>query len=1057
MPRESSKKPASKGGNTAKKRPQAKSKTGKPKAKKEIKAKAAKKDKKAQGKDIKRLIRAAKQDTRRDKGKAIAKKTGPEKSKKGKAHKKGVERKPRKPIRPVQPLAKPAKLDEIQNPISKPDNISAGDAADKEKEESSAKEESIQEKDVHEGVQKNAQEKGADQKSVSENGLESLQDDPMAGTADIGIVHPRNVVTEMETSYLDYAMSVIVQRALPDARDGLKPVQRRILYTMFELGLSHNAKFRKCAKITGDTTGNYHPHGTTAVYDALARLAQDYSMRDPLIDGQGNFGSIDGDSPAAERYTEARMTELAEYLLTDIKKETVNFIDNYEATRQEPVVLPTRVPNLLLNGTVGIAVGMATSILPHNLGELVDACFYLVDNPDCEVSDLFEYIQGPDFPTGGVIYGLQDVHDGYLTGRGKAIVRARAKIEESGRRSGGFDIVITEIPYMVNKSSMIERIANLVKLKKIVGISDVRDESDRDGLRVVIELKKDAFPRKILNQLFQMTSLQSTLHMNMIALLDGIQPRLLNIKELLEQFLSHREKVIIRRSEHELRLAKERAHILEGLKIALDQIDAVIETIRASANREEAHNNLMKKFKLSYEQAEAILMMRLQALAGLERKQVEDEYKEKLVLIAKLEGILADRRKVLKIIKEELAQLKERFDTPRRTKIIKKALEGFSEEDLIPNQPMIVNLTRGNYIKRISPSTYRSQRRGGIGVAGMATKEEDIVDHVLITNTHNEIFFFTDKGRVFKLKAYEIAQGSRQSKGQPIVNLLQLAPDEKVTSLVDWPLGAKGGYLFMVTAKGIVKKTAVKEFANVRPSGLIAIRLMQGDVLHWVQMTNSSDSVLLVSNSGQSIRFQESDVRPMGRSTQGVIGMRLKEKGRIVGMLVFPNKLDGKALVLSENGYGKCTKPALFKVQHRGGSGIKISAVTEKTGKLVGTAMILGGEKEDLIVMSCKGIIIRISAKAIPVLGRATQGVRLMRMRAGDKVSSFTLYNEEEMAKLQAEDDELKGRGDLGKAGAMASTSIGTIGAASVSGGNQKKSRHNSAKSGRGGSAKPTK
>ncbi|OGC81463.1 MAG: hypothetical protein A2788_02740, partial [Candidatus Abawacabacteria bacterium RIFCSPHIGHO2_01_FULL_46_8] len=569
-------------------------------------------------------------------------------------------------------------------------------------------------------------------------------DDPMAGTADLGDVFPQNIVTEMETSYLDYAMSVIVQRALPDARDGLKPVQRRILYTMFELGLNHNAKFRKCAKITGDTTGNYHPHGTTAVYEALARLAQDYSMRELLVDGQGNFGSIDGDSPAAERYTEARMTQLAEEMLSDIKKETVNFIDNYEATRKEPIVLPTRVPNLLLNGTVGIAVGMATSILPHNLGELVDASIYLIDHPDCEVAALFEYIQGPDFPTGGIIYGVKDCQEGYLTGRGKVVVRAKANIEE--RPNGRFDIVITEIPYMVNKATMIERMANLVKLKKLVGISDIRDESDRDGLRVVIELKKDAFPRKILNQLFQLTSLQSTSHMNMIALLDGIQPRLLNIKELLAQFLKHREEVITRRSAYDLRLAKERAHILEGLKIALDHIDAIISTIRASANREDAHNNLTKKFKLSAEQAEAILLMRLQALAGLERQRVEDEYQEKLALIGQLEGILADRNQVLKLIEEELAELKERFASPRRTKIIKKALGGFSEEDLIPNQPMIVTLTRGNYIKRIPPSIYRSQRRGGIGVAGMTTKEEDIVDQVLVTNTHNEVLFFTNKG-----------------------------------------------------------------------------------------------------------------------------------------------------------------------------------------------------------------------------------------------------------------------------------------------------------------------
>lgn len=822
-----------------------------------------------------------------------------------------------------------------------------------------------------------------------------------------GAFDMREVTKEMEESYLDYAMSVIVSRALPDVRDGLKPVHRRILYAMHELGLGSSAKFRKSAAVVGDVLGKYHPHGDSAVYDSMARMAQDFAMRYPLVHGQGNFGSIDGDAPAAMRYTEAKLKKLAEEMLADIEKETVNFRDNYDATRQEPVVLPTKVPQLLLNGVNGIAVGMATSIPPHNLSELVDGINHLADNPEASVEDLMEFIKGPDFPTAGIIYDVNAIKAMYLNGRGGIIMRSKTDIVE--RKNGRFDIMVTEIPYQVNKSVLITKIAELVQEKKIVGISDIRDQSSRHGIEIVIELKKDAFPKKILNQLFKMTDLQTSFNMNMIALVDGIQPRLLNIKQVLEYFIEHRKITITRRTQYELKIAKARAHILEGLKIALDNIDAVIETIKKSETKEIAHAALIKKFKLSELQASAILEMRLQTLAGLEQKKIEDELKEKLALIDELESILKDPKKVLKIMKEELATLKKNFGDERRTQIVKHAVGEISAKDTIPNEAMVVVITRENYVKRMPPSTFRTQHRGGKGVIGMTTKEEDEIKIVCYSNNHDELLYFTNKGRVFKLPVFELPQTTRTAKGAAMVNLLQLQDGEVVTALLNISEKFTGKYLFMATRKGTIKKTPVEDFSNVRRSGLIAIKLRDDDALEWVREVNENDAIFMCTSSGKSIHFKQEEARPMGRPSMGVRGIRVKEGDVCVDMDVIRNDED-EILIVMQNGLGKSTKVSNYRLQGRGGSGVKTAKVTAKTGKVVGAKVLHDKLEGDLMMISKMGQVIRLNLKDIPSQGRDTQGVYLMRLPQEDRIASVSLIQSETLSEEQIAENEAKAK-----------------------------------------------
>ena len=809
----------------------------------------------------------------------------------------------------------------------------------------------------------------------------------------VGNIHNRTLETEMEKSYLSYAMSVIVARALPDVRDGLKPVHRRILYVMNNSGLRHTAKYRKSANVVGGVMGDYHPHGDSAIYDAMVRMAQDFSMRYPLIDGQGNFGSVDGDPPAAMRYTEARMTRIASEMLYDIEKNTVDFRPNFDGFLKEPAVLPAKIPNLLLNGQMGIAVGMATNIPPHNLGELVDGIIHLIDNPDSTLDDLMKHVKGPDFPTGGTIFGQESIKQAYGTGKGSIVVRAVAEIEED--KKGNQQIVITEIPYQVNKANLVDKIADLVKEKKITGISDLRDESNRNGIRVVIELKKDSYPKKILNQLYRLTPMQSAFHVNMLALVDGIQPRVMTLEMMLKEFTKHRQNVVRRRTEFELGKAKDRAHVLEGLKIALDHIDEVIATIRGSRTTDEAQENLITKFKLTVVQAKAILAMQLRTLAGLERQKIEDELKDLLKLIAELEKILGDENEILRIIKEELTEMKDKFGDERRTNIIAGELGKFTEEELVPNEQVIVTLTQGNYIKRIPANTYKSQGRGGKGIMGMTTKEEDVVEHLVLTQNHDMILFFTNKGRVFRQKVYEIPAASRTAKGMPIVNLLQLGPDEKVTSLNTFDSNATGKYLFMTTKMGTVKKTALTDYANVRANGLIAIKLDPGDELRWVKMTSGKDEIVISTALAQAIRFKETDVRPMGRATRGVRGVRLRSGDSVVGMdVVMPGS---ELLVVMENGYGKRTKVDQFTTHARGGVGIKAGVVSAKTGKTV-DVRALDSIEDDLVIISISGTIIRQPLKDISLIGRATQGVRIMRLKDGDKVASVAVVSE---AKLE--------------------------------------------------------
>jgi DNA gyrase subunit A len=803
----------------------------------------------------------------------------------------------------------------------------------------------------------------------------------------------RPISDEMQESYLDYAMTVIVSRALPDVRDGLKPVHRRILYAMWKIGLKPNVKFRKSATVVGEVLGKYHPHGDQAVYDSLVRMAQDFSMRHMLVNGQGNFGSMDGDSAAAMRYTECKLAGISEEMLLDIEKDTVSFVPNYDGEHKEPTVLPARLPNLLLNGTVGIAVGMATSIPPHNLEELCDAITSLLDHPDVTIEDLMRFVKGPDFPTGGIIYDKKAIEAAYSTGRGGIVIRAKTEIEE--QKSGQYRIIVREIPYMVNKAALLEKIAALVQAKKIEGIRDLRDESSKEGVRIVIELKKDAYPKKVLNRLFQQTALQDTFHVNLMSLVDGIQPRVLNLKSALEQFIIHRKEVIRRRTEFDLGKAKDRAHVLEGLKIALDNLDAVIKTIRASYDRDEAKANLIKKFKLTEIQANAILEMRLQSLANLERQKVEDELKEKRKLINDLEAILRSPKKVIEIIKSETEELKKKYGEPRRTQVLAHGVKEFAQEDLIPNEATIVLITKDGYIKRLSPDTFRTQIRGGKGIAGLKTKEEDIVTDLFATTTHADMYFFTTRGRVFKMKAYDVPQSSRTSKGQAMVNFLQLSPNEWVTAILSGEDFSDIKYLFMATERGTVKKTDISEFRNIRSNGLIAIKLNDNDRLRWVKGTTGNDDVMMITKKGQSIRFSEKNVRSMGRVAAGVRGLRFKGADLAVGMDVVPHKVaNGKldVLVVMTRGFGKRTDVNEYRLQGRGGSGIRTARITTKNGDIVRSMVVNSADDSDLMVVSTKGQIIRLPLNSVSKLGRDTQGVKVMTFKeSDDSVSSVTL------------------------------------------------------------------
>ncbi len=822
----------------------------------------------------------------------------------------------------------------------------------------------------------------------------------------IGRVDSSPLVEEIQQSFLSYAMSVIVDRALPDVRDGLKPVHRRILYSMWSTGLRSGARFKKCATVVGDVLAKYHPHGDLSVYDALARLVQDFSMRYPLVHGQGNFGSIDGDSPAAYRYTEAKLRSISEELLVDIDKDTVDFRGNYDGSNKEPSVLPAKLPNLLLNGTLGIAVGMATNIPPHNLTELCNAAAAILENPEISIDELMVHLSGPDFPTGGIIYDREAIRIAYTTGRGGIVMRAKTEIEEM--KNGQFRILVTEIPYQVNKATLLEKIADLVNEKKVEGIRDLRDESNKEGIRIVVELKKDAYPKKVLNQLFKLTQLQDTFHVNMLALIDGIQPRVLTVKNILEEYVKHRQVVVRRRTQYDLTRAQERAHILEGLRIALLQIDEIIATIKKSKDKDEARVNLMTKFRLSELQSIAILEMRLQALANLERLRVEQEYDEKMKLIAELEAILKSEKRMRDIIKAEVLEIKGKYGDERRTTLVPHALGEFSMEDLIPQEETIVLLTSDGYVKRLPPDTFRTQHRGGKGVVGLATKEDDMVSQMITTNTHTDIMFFTSRGRVFRLKAYEVPEGSRTSKGQAIVNFLQLAPGETVT--VTLPMDDIEGekYLVMVTKRGTIKKCSLEEFANVRRSGLIAIGLDEGDDLIWVKPSSGGDDISLVTRQGQSIRFSEADVRAMGRTAAGVRGIRLHDKDEVIGMDVINPTLADKGklalFVVTANGMGKRTDVAEYKTQGRGGSGIRTARVTDKTGGVVGAYISSADDERDIVLISKKGIVVRTPFKKTPLLGRDTQGVRIMRFKEeGDTLSTVTFVLLDTMPAEEAE------------------------------------------------------
>ena len=823
---------------------------------------------------------------------------------------------------------------------------------------------------------------------------------------------PRPITTEMEESYLSYAMSVIISRALPDVRDGLKPVHRRILYAMHKNGWTSRAKFVKSARIVGDVIGKYHPHGDSSVYEAMVRMSQEFSMRYPTVRGQGNFGSIDGDNAAAMRYTEAKMMPLTENILADLEKDTVDFRDNYDGSQREPSVAPSRVPNLLLNGTMGIAVGMATNIPPHNLSELIDGLLHLSDNAECSLDDLMEFIKGPDLPTAGEMYDKEAIRKAYATGRGSIVMRGIAEIEE--KANGKSRIIITELPYQVNKANLVEKIAFLVREKTITGISGLRDESSKDGIRVVVDLKKDAFPKKTLNLLFKLTQLQSSFGCNFIALVEkGTQPKLLDLKSILVEFLDHRVDVVRRRTEYELKIARARAHILEGLKIALDNIDKVIATIRGSKTKDIAKEELITQFSLSDKQADAILAMRLQTLAGMERQKIEDELKLKMEFILDCEDILAKPERVQEIIKAELIEIKDRFGDERRTKIIPHAVGEISAKDIVPNEEMIVTLSQNGYIKRFSPSSYTSQARGGKGKLGSAAKSDDELMTSLFTSNHNELLFFTSLGRVFKLATYEIPESSRTAKGQAIVNLLNLGGNESVTSILDISKNL-GEHLFFCTEQGVVKRTDMELFQNIRTNGLIAVKLKDDDVLRWVKPSSTGDQVFLVTSHGKGIRFEGDEVRSMGRSASGVRGIRLKLDDEVVGMdIVSAEDATSQLLVVMENGLGKMTTITDYKTQGRGGSGMKTANVTKKTGKVVSGRVLAENFDGDLILSAKSGQAIRLPASTVPSQGRATQGVILMKLPKDDVLSSLSIIPAEKDLLESAENAETKA-GDKG-------------------------------------------
>lgn len=798
----------------------------------------------------------------------------------------------------------------------------------------------------------------------------------------------RSLVSEMRESYIDYAMSVITDRALPDIRDGLKPVHRRILYTMYELGLNPGGKTRKSAKIIGDVTGNYHPHGTAAAYGAMVGLAQEFTMRYPLAIGQGNFGSIDGDPPAADRYTEAKMSKISLEMLRDIEKESVDWQPNYENTRKEPKVLPAAVPNLLLNGTLGIAVGMATNIPPHNLGEVIDATMHLVDNKDATTEDLLQFIKGPDFPTGGIMFGKKDLAHAYATGRGGVVVRGVAEIVED--KAGSASIVITSIPYRVNKAELIISIADLVREKKLEGIKDLRDESAKD-VRIVIELKKGAYPQNVLNFLYKHTRLEEAFHFNLVALVDGV-PQTLALKTFLVEFVKHRKDVIKRRTEFDLKKALDREHILAGLKKALDHIDEIIKLIKKSKTVDEAREGLMKTFKFSERQANAILEMRLQKLAGLERKKIEDELDAVRELIKDLKDILENPKRIPKIIKDELGAIKEKYSDDRKTKIVSHEAKAFSIEDVIPDEESVLVYTSGGYIKRTDPDEFRKQKRGGVGVVDLDTKEEDFITHFVTTTNHSDLLFFTDKGKVYQVKMYEIPEGKRATRGKSIMNFLSISDEEKITSILPMPKDIKKGSelsLFLVTKEGTGKRVSAESFHDVRRSGIIAIGLDKGDELVSASFVTKDDSVMIVASDGQSIRFEANEVREMGRNAGGVRVMRLDKNVTVVGAdSIKKGNKDAEVLVVSSNGYGKKTDISEYKIQGRGGSGVKCVKVTDKTGNLI-SARIVTPETEELIAISKKSQVIRCDVKEIPSLGRDTQGVRIMKLRDGDSIASL--------------------------------------------------------------------
>ncbi|MGG3771833.1 DNA gyrase subunit A [Heyndrickxia faecalis] len=810
----------------------------------------------------------------------------------------------------------------------------------------------------------------------------------MADTPESNIVEV-NLTQEMRTSFLDYAMSVIVSRAIPDVRDGLKPVHRRILYAMHDLGMTPDKAYKKSARIVGEVIGKYHPHGDSAVYETMVRMAQDFSYRYMLVDGHGNFGSVDGDPAAAMRYTEARMSKISLELLRDINKDTIDFQDNYDGSEKEPAVLPSRFPNLLVNGSSGIAVGMATNIPPHQLGEVIDGILALSKDPDITIQELMEYIPGPDFPTAGLIVGRSGIRRAYETGRGSITLRAKVEIEQ--RSNGKESIIVTELPYQVNKAKLIERIAELVHEKRIDGITDLRDESDRNGMRMVIEVRRDANANVILNNLYKHTAMQTTFGINLLALVAG-QPKVLNLKQALKFYLDHQEEVIRRRTAFELKKAEARAHILEGLRIALDHIDAIIQLIRSSQTTDIARTGLMEQFSLSEKQAQAILDMRLQRLTGLEREKIEEEYRGLIQLIAELKAVLADEEKVLEIIREELLEIKERFNDERRTEIIAASVDQIEDEDLIPQESIAITLTHNGYIKRLPISTYRSQKRGGRGVQGMGTNEDDFVEHLLTTSTHDTILFFTNKGKVYKKKGYEIPEYGRTAKGIPIVNLLEIDRDEWINTMIRVEDFVEDWFLFFTTKKGISKRTPVTEFANIRTNGLIAIHLKEEDELISVKLTDGHKDIIIGTKNGMLIRFPETDVRSMGRSATGVKGITLSGDDEVVGMEILEENDD--VLIVTKNGYGKRTKGSEYRIQSRGGKGLKTCNITSKNGPLIAVKTVTG--EEDIMLITAGGVLIRMAVGDISVLGRNTMGVKLIRLGDEEYVATVAKVEKDE-------------------------------------------------------------